>query len=254
MLNEARMFGFPSCCFKMSSGVSLLVSGLVFCSCTLGALMSSSSRGPSSHTSCGAASKQLCSEGSLHGDEWRALDFFGGEGLGYLLYLGFCWATAKLRVRPLVPLRLTARARARKCQPILQRITKETVNCGPLDWPDGGWQKAETTTLLCAACLKLETCPVCSRNFYQQPHVESMSKWDGPQEWLEHGMMEPMVRDQLHSDRRFFLVLELLRCINEAFRQLYVSGAWLTSTEASKVGSLHLQALRSYHQLAKASV
>ena len=156
-----------------------------------------------------------------------------------MLYLGFCWATAKLRVRPLVPLMLTARARARKCQPILQRITKETVNYGPLDWPDGGWQKAETTTLLCAACLKLETCtcPVCSRNFYQQPHVESMSKWDGPQEWLEHGMMEPMVRDQLHSDRRFFL-----------------SGAWLTSTEASKVGSLHLQALRSYHQLANASV
>ena len=46
--------------------------------------------------------------------------------------------------------------RSRKRQPILQRITREIVNYGPLDWPDGGWQKAETTTLLCAARLKLE--------------------------------------------------------------------------------------------------
>ena len=66
--------------------------------------------------------------------------------------------------------------------------------------------------------------------------------------------MEPMVRDQLHADRRFFLVLGLLRSINEAFRELYSAGAWLTSAEASKVGSLGLRALRSYHQLAKASV
>ena len=37
----------------------------------------------------------------------------------------------------------------RKRRPILQRISSATVNYGPLDWPEGNWQKADTTTLLC---------------------------------------------------------------------------------------------------------
>lgn len=45
--------------------------------------------------------------------------------------------------------------RVRREKPILLRITRETVNYGPLDWPDGGWQKAETTTLLCVPCQSL---------------------------------------------------------------------------------------------------
>ena len=38
---------------------------------------------------------------------------------------------------------------ARRRRPILQKISMQTVNYGPLDWPEGGWQKAETSTLLC---------------------------------------------------------------------------------------------------------
>lgn len=41
----------------------------------------------------------------------------------------------------------------RKKKPILMRIARETVNYGPLDWPKGGWQKADTTTLLAVTCL-----------------------------------------------------------------------------------------------------
>lgn len=43
----------------------------------------------------------------------------------------------------------------RKRKPILIRIKMDTVNYGPLEWPDGGWQKADTTTLLCVACQRL---------------------------------------------------------------------------------------------------
>ena len=37
----------------------------------------------------------------------------------------------------------------RGVKPILLKITKQTLNCdGPLDWPEGGWQKGDTTRLL----------------------------------------------------------------------------------------------------------
>ena len=67
-------------------------------------------------------------------------------------------------------------------------------------------------------------------------------------------MMEPMVRDQLHSDRRYFLILGLVRSINAVFRDLYAKGAWLTKGEALRIGSEGLQALRSYRQLAELSL
>ena len=40
--------------------------------------------------------------------------------------------------------------RERRTKPYLMKITKQTLNCdGPNEWPEGGWQKADTTRLLC---------------------------------------------------------------------------------------------------------
>lgn len=48
-----------------------------------------------------------------------------------------------------------AYSRSRKKRPLLRKITRDTLNYhGPLDWPEGGWQKADTTTLLCEPCLQ----------------------------------------------------------------------------------------------------
>ena len=48
-----------------------------------------------------------------------------------------------------------AYCRSRKKRPLLRKITRDTLNYhGPLDWPEGGWQKADTTTLLCEPCLQ----------------------------------------------------------------------------------------------------
>ena len=42
----------------------------------------------------------------------------------------------------------------RQVKPILMKITKQTLNAdGPLEWPEGGWQKADTTRLLAAVGL-----------------------------------------------------------------------------------------------------
>ena len=45
--------------------------------------------------------------------------------------------------------------RSRRRRPLLTKISAQILNYGPLDWPEGGWQKAETTTLLCEPWTKI---------------------------------------------------------------------------------------------------
>lgn len=149
----------------------------------------------------------------------------------------------------------------RKRKPILMRIKMDTVNYGPLEWPDGGWQKADTTTLLCVACqcfivLFVFWCAcllLCSA-FDARSAEGDLVMILPSEEWLEHEMVEPLLKNQLHLDRRFLLILAMVRDINGMFRELFSRGAWLRSHEAELAGQLGMRALRCYHQLAEESV
>lgn len=64
-------------------------------------------------------------------------------------------------------------------------------------------------------------------------------------------MMQPLLKNQLHLDGRYILILGMLQVINAVFRELFSRGAWLRTHEAEMVGAWGLQALRFYHELAE---
>ena len=145
----------------------------------------------------------------------------------------------------------------RRRRPLLSKISMQAVNYGPLDWPEGGWQKAETTTLLCAPwyiyfdfwhfSLSIFSCnPYTSYGFFFNPKLS--------QEWLEQEMCQDHLWSQRHTEPRFMLLLLAVRSSNETFKALFANGAWLHKDDASFIAAQGLQSLRAYHQLATMSL
>ncbi|CAK9055486.1 unnamed protein product [Durusdinium trenchii] len=73
-------------------------------------------------------------------------------------------------------------------------------------------------------------------------------------EWMEVWLSDPSRVELVASEQRLQLVLLVLRSINELFRTLYRSGAWLDQATAKRVAFLGLQSMRGYRKLAVLSV
>lgn len=70
------------------------------------------------------------------------------------------------------------------------------------------------------------------------------------QEWLEHLLMSQPFVGVLVSDEVYVLIWIVVQSVNEMFRTLYSSGAWLDRETGQKVGKLGLRSLRAYRRLA----
>ena len=70
------------------------------------------------------------------------------------------------------------------------------------------------------------------------------------QEWLEELLMSEPFVGFLASDEVYVLIWIVVQTVNETFRTLYSSGAWLDSETGQKVGKLGLRSLRAYRRLA----
>ena len=104
--------------------------------------------------------------------------------------------------------------------PYLTKIARDTLSFqSSLDWPEGGWQKAATTTAL--------------------------------MEWLEEFLTGSGTYEAVIASERFKLVLLGTSCMNRALRLLYHGGAWLHRLEAAEISSLGLTFLRVYVKLAQ---
>ena len=88
-----------------------------------------------------------------------------------------------------------------------------------LDWPEGGWQKAATTTTL--------------------------------MEWLEELLKGVDVHEAVIANERFRLILLATSNMNRVLRLLYYGGAWLHRLEATEISSLGLTFLRAYVKVAR---
>ena len=104
--------------------------------------------------------------------------------------------------------------------PYLTKIARDTMNFqSSLDWPEGGWQKAATTTAL--------------------------------MEWLEEFLASDAVHEAVIANERFKLIFLATSSMNRALRLLYYGGAWLHRLEAAEISSLGLTFLRAYVKLAQ---
>lgn len=124
----------------------------------------------------------------------------------------------------------------------MTRIGRESCDYhSPLDWPEGCWQKASTTTLLCETWL----------------HVlvgRSLSFFSTSQEWLEYVLSLPEYEMDVMADQRWRLIRVMVMCVNRCFSRLYGAGYWLRSEEAKEIASDGLASLRAYWQLAQISL
>jgi hypothetical protein len=74
------------------------------------------------------------------------------------------------------------------------------------------------------------------------------------QEFLEYVLQQPPFADMVVLDRRWVLILLVAQSINRAMRNLYRSGAWLHSSDASPLAHSGLTSCRAYRRLADLSL
>lgn len=150
-----------------------------------------------------------------------------------------------------------------------------------LDWPDGGWQKGATTTLLMdprlhrcwlilSGLFTRHPCDPCECVCFAAQRARSGSKNSSPTTGSGNG---PYRIPGLHSlpllchlvDVIMLVAVQLFvsglstrislrRSANAALRQLYRSGAWLPAATAAAVGKDFMLHLRAYKRLAEESM
>lgn len=74
------------------------------------------------------------------------------------------------------------------------------------------------------------------------------------QEFLEYVLQQPPFADMVVLDRRWVLILLVAQSMNSAMRNLYRSGAWLHSSDASPLAHSGLTSCRAYRRLADLSL
>ena len=74
------------------------------------------------------------------------------------------------------------------------------------------------------------------------------------QEFLEYVLQQPPFADMVVLDRRWVLILLVAQSINRAMCNLYRSGAWLHSSDASPLAHSGLTSCRAYRRLAELSL
>ena len=119
-------------------------------------------------------------------------------------------------------------------RPYLTKFSKENLGfMTSMDWPEGNWQKASTTTLLMEAW----------HEWFSMLTFEA-------QEWMEEWLQSADFADRVAADEIYVLILLVVKRVNALFRCLYRKGAWLNQNTARAAAGLGLESLRAYERLA----